>query len=154
MKDVELFRPRPPRAELRDLEGLTLIVPRKIDVHREFFYVQEIWRPACKFHALIGSRRKWLDAMELLYEYEGVIFNRNRTPWQVPLICEVFEPSVTKRRKIPADERENDMRWMGDFLKSAPCGKKPKSFARKTDRLVLIYLYCKLRRIEEGSFSV
>ena len=107
------------------------IVPLRRELKDRRFYRIEIWRPARREHPDIGSRREWLDALTLLYDYADHIMHRDGAPYAMPDIDSVF-PDL-------------EMRWFSYFLQAESCGTRPKSYSRKYDRLEVIHLFCRVR---------
>lgn len=70
--------------------------------------------------------------MDLINDYDGLLFYPNGYPYNVPVIEDIFEPT------------EN--RWMSDFLAADETGNHPKRFSPKLERLRMIELYCRLRK--------
>ena len=131
---------------------MSIIVPIQRELDDRLFYRFEIWIPARREHQYIGSRRKWLLALQLIYEKEHLIFYRNGSDYTAPDIEEVFEPKETKRRK--EEDPNNDMKWIDTFREGKPGTEEPLRFSRKYERLKLIYLYCKLRELEAQKYSL
>lgn len=97
---------------------------------RKPFYRNKVWSPARIVHQDIGSYSKWLDALTLLYDYDGRLFLPDGAVFRHPEITDVFT--------------DQSNRWMGDFLEADETGEAPKSYCRKLERLRLIELYCRL----------
>lgn len=99
------------------------------------FYTQRVWKPALRQHTLIGSRSKWLNALELVYNYDGQLYHTSGQPYSHAELTEIFP--------------DNRNRWMGYFLEADETGEAPKRFSREYERLRLIELYCRLVEQEE-----
>ncbi|MEM6889968.1 MAG: hypothetical protein AAF636_17790 [Pseudomonadota bacterium] len=115
----------------------TWTTPHRRQMNDLRFYVDRIWRPACQEHVYIGSRRKWLDALTLLEDYEGRIRKPNGREYYLGDIYDYFQ--------------DPDMRWMTDFLAASECEDRPRALSPIYPRLELIYLYCEIRRYEAGA---
>lgn len=101
------------------------------------FYVQDIWVPAREANKNLLSSVAWFKALELIYNYAGLLeFSDGRT-YDVPDIAEEFV------------DPEN--RWMRNFLDADCSGNMPKHFSGKYERLRLIELYCRLIPLEPWS---
>lgn len=94
------------------------------------FYVERVWTPARSMHKHIGSYPKWLDALTVLYDFDGRLYYPDNGLYRHPEITDVFEDQTNH--------------WMGDFLRCDGSGHFPKRFCRKVERLRLIELYCRL----------
>lgn len=107
---------------------VTVLLDR--DLVNRRIYRELIWRPARRFNEDLRSRRSWLNALTLLYDFEHALFWPNGSRYEVPEVDSVFT------------DPEN--RWMSAFLAADDTGESPRSYSRKLDRLRLIALYCRL----------
>lgn len=94
------------------------------------FYRDQVWKPALKAHEDLRSRTAWLNALTLIYDYDGRLYFRDGRPYQPQDIDEVF------------NDPQN--RWMSNFLKADPTGQRPVQTSRLLERLRMIELYCRL----------
>ncbi len=79
------------------------------------------------------SRREWLDEIaDTIRDYRGLICYYNGFPYQVPDIDDTFG-------------NDSDMRWLGYFIASNDNGNRPKTHAKKIERLRLIDLYFRIK---------
>lgn len=94
------------------------------------FYRNRVWLPAIQVHQDIGSRSAWIDALSLIYDYDGSLYCSDGRPYRHDEITDIFE--------------DQSNRWMGYFLEADSSGTAPKTYSRKFERLRLIELYCRL----------
>ena len=98
------------------------------------FYRERVWLPAREADKDLPSRMAWLDALYLIYDYEGRLYFSDKRPYNPPEIEEVFtDPSN---------------RWMSYFLQADETGNRPALQSRKFERLRMIELYCRLMKSE------
>lgn len=109
------------------------VVPADWQLRDDAFYREKIWRPA---RARNIARVPWLDALTLIYRYEGRIFLQSGKPFDLPDIDDVFS------------DPEN--RWMSRFLEADGDGTGPARLCRVLPKLRLIALYCEMTRVEES----
>ena len=107
------------------LEPRTFIIPADWQIRDPEFYRERIWKPA---RAKNIARVPWLDALTLIYRYDGRIFWQSGRRFDVPEIDDVF--------------RDPQNRWMSDFLASTPDGTASLKQCRVLPKLRLIALYC------------
>lgn len=107
-----------------------LIAQYDWQLRQPLFYVERIWRPAVVERL---SRRNWVDALSLIYDYADAITWPEGTRFPVPDIDKVFH-------------YEN--RWMTNFLSADSTGVAPESFCRVNKRLRLIALFNDIRRTQ------
>lgn len=103
----------------------TFTLPADWQIRDPAFYRARIWEPA---RAKRIARVPWLDALTLIYRYDGQIFWQSGRRFEIPEIDDVFS------------DPEN--RWMSDFLAAAPDGTAPSRQCRVLPKLRLIALYC------------
>lgn len=103
----------------------TFIVLADWEIRNPEIYRKRIWIPA---RARKIARKPWLDALTLLFAYNGRVFWPSGRPFQIPEIDDVFTHA------------EN--RWMSDFLVADDSGTAPRQQSRVIPRLRLIALYC------------
>jgi len=108
----------------------TITVAGDFDLVRKSFYIDKVWKPALQVHEDIGSCARWLDALTMLYDYDGRLYFSNGKPYRHEEITDIFD--------------DHDNRWMGLFLEADASGVRPKRFSRKLERLRLIELYTRL----------
>ncbi len=76
-------------------------------------------------------RRAWLDLLADAFRDSNAIFlSEAGDEYELPEIDDVFDCA--------------EMRWISEFLRAAPCGKKPRARSRKLERLRMIDLYFKV----------
>lgn len=102
-------------------------VPADWQLRDGHFYTERVWRPAVERGI---ARVPWLDALTLIYRYEGQLFLHSGRAFPVPEVDAVFT------------DPEN--RWMSHFLESDASGDFPKRFCRVLPKLRLIALYCEI----------
>ena len=103
----------------------TFTLPADWQIRDPAFYRTRIWEPA---RAKKIARVPWLDALTLIYRYDGQIFWQSGRRFEIPEIDDVFS------------DPEN--RWMSHFLEVDRTGTAPKRFCRTLPKLRLIALYC------------
>ncbi|MEM1149932.1 MAG: hypothetical protein AAGI03_05145 [Pseudomonadota bacterium] len=108
----------------------TFVVAADHQLVTRTFYVGQVWRPARRQDAVIGSRANWRTALHLVDDYYGRLFHTNGQPYHYDEINDVF------------DDPRN--RWMGYFLEADEAADYPARFCIKLERLRLIELYCRL----------
>ena len=80
-------------------------------------------------------RRDWLDAIaDAIRDFEGDILNPDGTPFDIPLVDDIFGD-------------DPDLRWIGYFEESKPDIEQPKRVTRKLERLRLLDLYYRLKNL-------
>ena len=94
------------------------------------FYRDQVWKPALQAHDDLRSRTAWLNALTLIYDYDGRLYFRDGRPYRPQDIDEVF------------NDPQN--RWMSNFLKADTSGQQPAQTSRLLERLRMINLYCRL----------
>jgi len=97
-------------------------------------YRNNVWKAAHLTNNDLSSRSSWLTGLTLVYDYAHHLYFRDGTRYKVPDIHKIFP--------------DPQNRWMTDFLKADETGKAPASYSRYYERLRLIELYCRLRRVE------
>lgn len=105
------------------------IVPADWQIRDDEFYRDHIWRPAV---AKKIPRIAWLDALTLIYRFDGQIFLQSGRAFVIPEIDDVF--------------RDPENRWMSNFLASDESGLAPAQHCRVLSKLRLIALYCDITR--------
>ncbi|MGD1923367.1 MAG: hypothetical protein ACFB03_04150 [Paracoccaceae bacterium] len=110
------------------------IVPADWQLRDPGFYVERIWRPAV---AKGISRVPWLDALTLIYRFDGQIFLQSGRPFVIPEIDTVFN--------------DPDNRWMSHFLEADESGQYPKRICRVLPKLRLIALYCDITKAQAAA---
>lgn len=100
------------------------IVPADWQLRDKGFYITHIWRPAASKNI---ARVPWLDALTLIYRFDGQVFLQSGRPFHIPEIDDVFV------------DPEN--RWMSHFLEADESGLRPKRICRVLPKLRLIALY-------------
>ncbi|GAB5470451.1 MAG: hypothetical protein Kilf2KO_34810 [Rhodospirillales bacterium] len=103
----------------------SFIVPANWQLRDPGFYRERIWRPA---RAKGIARVHWLDALTLIYRYDGQIIWQSGRPFVIPEVDEVF--------------RDPENRWMSSFLEADASGSSPARYCRVLPKLRLIALYC------------
>ena len=88
-------------------------------------YHARIWTPA---RQKLISRLSWLDALTLIYRFEGRVFWPSGRRFEMPDVDDIFTDSQN--------------RWMSHFLEADATGRAPKRHCRIIPRLRLIGLYC------------
>jgi hypothetical protein len=79
------------------------------------------------------SRRDWLDELaDTFRDFQGTIERPNGEAYELPLVDDVF-----------GDDEE--MRWLGYYLKPDTSGLYPRSKSRKVERLQLLDLYFRIK---------
>lgn len=79
------------------------------------------------------SRRNWLDELANTFrDFEGTFETENGRPFELPLVDDVFG-------------NDDDMRWLGYYLKPDATGLFPFSYSRKIERLQLLDLYFRIK---------
>lgn len=106
-------------------DSRTFIIPADWQIRDPDFYRERIWKPA---RAKNIARVPWLDALTLIYRYDGQIFWQSGWRFDVPEIDTVFP--------------DPQNRWMSVFLASTPSGTAPLKHCRVLPKLRLIALYC------------
>lgn len=101
------------------------VAPANWQLRDPDYYREHVWSPARSFRI---SRALWLDALTLLYDYEGKIFKHSGRPFPVPDIDDVFSDAQN--------------RWMSDFFLADESGMVPRIQCRQLDKLRLIAIYC------------
>lgn len=99
------------------------------------FYRERVWKPAVEADKDLPSRMAWLDALGLIYDYDGRLFFPDGRDYHPPEIDDVFADASN--------------RWMSYFLKADESGEEPASQSRKFERLRMIELYCRLVRLHQ-----
>ncbi|WP_299680530.1 hypothetical protein [uncultured Roseobacter sp.] len=113
------------------------VVPANWQLRDESFYLERIWHPAA---AKGISRVMWLDALTLIYRFDGRVFLQSGKSFDIPEIDDVF------------CDPEN--RWMSYFLEADRTGKRPKRYCRVLSKLRLISLYCDIvEKLSVGSIQ-
>ncbi|WP_299873327.1 hypothetical protein [uncultured Sulfitobacter sp.] len=102
------------------------------------FYREHVWLPAREANEDLGSSKAWLSALELIYDFHGMLFFNDGLEYPTPDIPEVFV--------------DHSNRWMRNFLKAKSDGTEPKHFSNKIERLRIIELYCRLIN-QEGELT-
>lgn len=106
-------------------------------IRRRIIYLNQVWRPARDLHPYIGSRRKWRQEIERLEWVEGCVVYPDGTP------CHLDPPAY--------DLFELGNRWLSDFLKADPTGRRPLRYKRHWEKLRRVHLVIGLWRAE-GNF--
>lgn len=99
------------------------------------FYRDQVWLPAIDADQDLGSSKAWLSALELIYDYHGMLYFNDGQEYPTPDIGEVFV--------------DQSNRWMRNFLKAKDGGTEPKHYSNKIERLRIIELYCRLIKQED-----
>jgi|GEM_PF-2968498 len=108
------------------------VLPADWQLRERDYYTEHIWRPA---RAKGISRVDWLDALTLIYRFDGRIFQQSGRPFPIPEIDAVFS------------DPEN--RWMSNFLQADRGGHRPARLCRALAKLRLIALYCEICDAED-----
>tara|TARA_R110002072_G_C7549702_1_gene499103 strand:+ start:32 stop:418 length:387 start_codon:yes stop_codon:yes gene_type:complete len=78
-------------------------------------------------------RREWLDELaDTFRDYEGEIKTHRGLPYELPLVDDVFGD-------------DDDMRWLGYYLKPDATGLYPNTISRKVERLQILDLYFRIK---------
>ena len=101
-------------------------------------YKNCVWLPARSVHEELPGRASWLEALGLVYEYDGRLFFKNGKKYRLPEIDTVFT--------------DPQNRWMTTFLKADETGADPACRSHQFERLRLIELYCRLRNNDTWPF--
>lgn len=107
-----------------------ILVAADFQLASRTFYRTRIWTPAREVSTDLGSRAAWLEAITMLYEFDGRLYFSDGRAYRHPEIEDVF-----------GDHGE---RWMGLFLEADASGQAPRRYSYKTERLRLIEVYCRL----------
>lgn len=102
------------------------------------FYRDQVWHPAREANEDLGSSLAWLSALELIYDYDGMLYFTDSRKYPAPDIAEVFVDSTN--------------RWMRNFLEAKDGGEEPNHYSNKIERLRMIELYCRLIR-QDSQFT-
>jgi len=82
------------------------------------------------------SRRQWLDAIsDSLRDCKADILHADGEPYIIPLPDDVFD---------------EEMRWIGEYLKSDPTGENPLIKSRSFERLRLLDVFLKIQYPDIG----
>lgn len=93
---------------------------------RDFdIYRTRIWVPA---RERLISRISWLDALTLIYRFDGRVFWPSGRRFAMPDVDDVFT--------------DPQNRWMSHFLQADTTGTAPRRHCRRIPKLRLIALYC------------
>lgn len=94
-------------------------------------YYRRLWIAARNINI---PRRSWLDEIAncIRDSYDIKILHPSGEPYSIPFVDDVFND-------------DDDMRWMGEFLRSDPGGEGPRHKSRMTERLKLIDLYFRIK---------
>lgn len=118
---------------MKDEQHVIFVAPNHKLVLKPF-YRDQVWLPAREANKDLGSSKAWLSALELIYDYHGMLYFNDGSEYPTPDIPEVFV--------------DHSNRWMRNFLKAKACGKEPKHYSKLIERLRIIELYCRLIRQE------
>lgn len=79
------------------------------------------------------ARRQWLDELaDTFRDFEGEILTASGLPYELPLVDDVFGD-------------DEDMRWLGYYLKPDISGVYPRARSRKIERLQILDLYFRIK---------
>lgn len=99
------------------------------DILNEHYY-RRLWIAAKNIEI---SRREWLDEIAdcLRDSCDITILYPSGKTYEIPYVDDVFN--------------DDDMRWMGLFLRANPCANLPRTRSRKLERVKLIDLYFRIK---------
>lgn len=122
---------------MKDEKHAVFVAPDHKIVLRSF-YRDQIWRPARALNEDLSSSTAWFSALELIYDYEDVLYFSDGQKYPLPDLGEEFV--------------DLSNRWMRNFLEANEEGTGPKHYSNKIERLRIIELFCRLIR-QEGELS-
>jgi hypothetical protein len=95
-------------------------------------YYRRLWQA---IRGVKLSRRAWRDTLaDMLRDYRGDILYAPGVPYQIPLVDHVFGD-------------DEDMRWMGYYLKADKSGDHPLMHSQQFERLRLLDLYARIHQL-------
>ena len=109
----------------QDQKDKVFFVPADWQLRDFTFYRSQVWKPAREKRI---PRRSWLDALTVIYRFDGRIFLHNGRPFEIPEVDDVFT------------DPEN--RWMSGFLQTDASGSAPRRRCSVLLKLRMIALYC------------